>query len=355
MNESQDKNNSNKCHTEEDDDDDIFNLRNTKNVSSWVLNITFDRLLMHRKNMTMLKVYQAVWELLQVTYGSMGNFAISYSDDASGDGTNHLEPQVVMRLAFNLSNDNVDENNFSNNKKTTPPLADNDIIMLLQKIEQTLINKISIGGISGITETHVRERTIQPVIVMNKGGSVKKEIVIDTDGKNLLEVLGLPSVDDTKTTSNDICEVLDVLGIEAARSSIISEMNEVITSARSYVNMKHINLLADTMTRSGFIVSIDRHGINKNKDISILSRASFEKTPETLIEAAVFGIRDNMKGVSGCVMFGQPVKIGTGSVKLHAMEGNVDQITKYDSISELNTFGKSEVYETGSWAIQFSI
>ena len=81
------------------------------------------------------------------------------------------------------------------------------------------------------------------------------------------------------------------------------------------------------MTRPGYFVPVDRFGINKSYDNSVWSRASFEKTPDTLFEAAIFGETDHMNGVSANVMFGQPVKVGTGVVDLVTKEPPVPKPT----------------------------
>ena len=88
--------------------------------------------------------------------------------------------------------------------------------------------------------------------------------------------------------SNDIQEIYHLLGIEAAREAIIFELTEVINDAGSYVNQRHISLLADIMTSRGNLMSTDRHGINRS-DIGPLSKASFEETPDIIIKAALYG------------------------------------------------------------------
>ena len=145
--------------------------------------------------------------------------------------------------------------------------------------------------------------------------------MVDTIGTNLVRVLGHPGVDAARTTSNDIHEVHQALGLEAARQCIIDEFQAVVSSANAYVNDHHRQLLADAMTHAGHIVAVHRHGINKNPDNSVLSRASFEMTAETLFEAAVFGTRDNMRGVSANIIFGQPApRVGTGVVGVIPVE-----------------------------------
>jgi DNA-directed RNA polymerase II subunit RPB1 len=51
--------------------------------------------------------------------------------------------------------------------------------------------------------------------------------------------------------------------VEAARQAVFNEMRDVISFDGSYVNYRHLALLADTMCMSGSIMPVTRHGINK--------------------------------------------------------------------------------------------
>ena len=106
-------------------------------------------------------------------------------------------------------------------------------------------------------------------------------------------------------------------------SEFPNEIMEVIEYGGSYVNYRHIALLADNMTNKGFIMSIDRFGINKS-DRGPLAKCSFEETPDILAKAALFGELDHINGVSSNIMMGQEVPIGTGCVDLFYNERTVD-------------------------------
>ena len=55
------------------------------------------------------------------------------------------------------------------------------------------------------------------------------------------------------------------------------------------------------MTNSWKMISIFRHGIN-NDNIGPIAKASFEEVMNILTQAAVFGEKDNMKGVSSNIL-----------------------------------------------------
>ncbi|MCC7572281.1 MAG: DNA-directed RNA polymerase subunit A'' [Candidatus Methanofastidiosum sp.] len=151
-----------------------------------------------------------------------------------------------------------------------------------------------------------------------KRALIKKEsneYVIYTEGSNLGEAFKIPGVDLSRSISNDINEIQRVLGIEAARRSIVDEIRKVLEEQGLEVDIRHIMLLADLMTMEGEIKQIGRHGISGEK-ASILARASFEVTTNHLMKAAKFGEIDALSGVTENVIIGQPIPMGTGNVKL---------------------------------------
>lgn len=160
--------------------------------------------------------------------------------------------------------------------------------------------KLKVIKIKGIPE-------ISQVLPIKRG----TEFVIITAGSNLKKVLGLNFVDKTRTASNDIFEIHSVLGIEAARQAIINEVCKVIESQGLNIDIRHITLIADTMTFSGNVKGITRYGVVKEKS-SILARASFETPINHLFEAGIVGDLDKLNSVIENVMLNQPVPVGTG-------------------------------------------
>ena len=146
--------------------------------------------------------------------------------------------------------------------------------------------------------------------------------VIYTEGSNLKEVLKIAGVDQTRTMTNSIQEVADVLGIEAARNSVIREAHGTLEEQGLSVDIRHIMLVADLMTNDGYVKAIGRHGISGRKS-SVLARAAFEITAAHLLHAAMIGEVDHLDGVAENIIVGQPVTLGTGAVNLiYAPRGN---------------------------------
>jgi DNA-directed RNA polymerase III subunit RPC1 len=127
--------------------------------------------------------------------------------------------------------------------------------------------------------------------------------------------MGTPGVDAMKTKSNHIMEVNRTLGIEAARRSIIDEIQYTMKSHGMNIDSRHMMLLADLMTYKGEILGITRYGIAKMKS-SVLMLASFEKTAEHLFNASYSGREDQIEGVSECIIMGIPMQLGTGILKV---------------------------------------
>ncbi|MEM3857732.1 MAG: DNA-directed RNA polymerase subunit A'', partial [Thermoprotei archaeon] len=141
------------------------------------------------------------------------------------------------------------------------------------------------------------------------------EWYIMTEGSDLAKVLSVPGVDRTRTTSNNIYEVFEVLGIEAARNTIIREVTDILKDQGLEVDSRHISLLADWMTESGQIKPVSRSGITLGKS-SVLAKAAFEVTVSHLLNAAQSAETDNLEGVTESVIVGNYIPMGTGIVEL---------------------------------------
>nr|XP_016942385.1 DNA-directed RNA polymerase III subunit RPC1 [Drosophila suzukii] len=135
------------------------------------------------------------------------------------------------------------------------------------------------------------------------------------EGYGLRDVIATYGVVGKRTRSNNICEIYQTLGIEAARTIIMSEITEVMEGHGMSVDWRHIMLLASQMTARGEVLGITRHGLAKMRE-SVFNLASFEKTADHLFDAAYYGQTDAINGVSERIILGMPAGIGTGIFKL---------------------------------------
>jgi len=167
---------------------------------------------------------------------------------------------------------------------------------------------------------HVRNVIVQGiddilrVVVRKEAG----EYILYTEGSNLKDVFDIAGVDTTRTRTNNISEIAQVLGIEAARNAIIYEAQSTLNEQGILVDVRHIMIVADMMCMEGEVKQIGRHGIAGEKE-SVLSRAAFEVTVNHLLDAAVANETDELSGVTENVIVGQPIQLGTGDVKLIAV------------------------------------
>lgn len=141
------------------------------------------------------------------------------------------------------------------------------------------------------------------------------EWIIRTEGSNLELALATPGVDPTRTISNNMHEVAAVLGIEAARNVIVKEAKAVLEEQGLDVDIRHVMLVADAMTASGEVLQVGRHGVSGEK-ASTLAKAAFEITIPTIVDAAVRGTKDHLRGVAENVIVGQQVPMGTGLIEV---------------------------------------
>jgi len=175
---------------------------------------------------------------------------------------------------------------------------------LLQLVEQ--LREVVFKGIDDVDRVVIRKEETDD----------GEEFVLYTEGSAFGDVLDIDGVDASRTTCNNIHEIHEELGVEAAREAIINETMETLEEqGLDDVNVRHLMLVADIMTNRGEIQSIGRHGISGSKE-SVLARAAFEVTVNHLLDAAVHGERDELDGVIENVIVGKPVAVGTGDVDL---------------------------------------
>ena len=132
-----------------------------------------------------------------------------------------------------------------------------------------------------------------------------------TAGSNLSEIITVKGVNKDKVFSNDVHDVSNVFGIEAARQTIINEINKVIESQGLDINERHLKLIADAMTSAGVVKGVTRMGIISDK-ASILARATFETPDKQFINATIQGGRDELKSVIENILLNQAIPVGTG-------------------------------------------
>jgi DNA-directed RNA polymerase beta' subunit len=276
-------------------------LMEESTLTPWLLRMEFDKEKMKEFEITMMDVGSVIYDFYKDTVNCM------FSDDSSDN--------IVMRIKLPESNNH------------------DDIITELKALEKNIMENIIINGV----------RKINKVVMNNKEYKIyneeihefesTNEWILETNGTNLLEVLGHKYVDPTRTISNDVNEIYEILGVEAARQSLYNEISDIIADADLYVNYRHISLLVDTMTNKGYLLSIDRHGINR-VDIGPLAKCSFEEVTDMLVKAGIFAEVDKISGVSANIMLGQIPPYGTGDTEILIDEKKLHELSTIEEVDE---------------------
>jgi DNA-directed RNA polymerase II subunit RPB1 len=247
--------------------------------SKWMLRVELDRSRLFKKNISM----DDIAFVLRERFGKA--IHLIYSDYNSQQLVMRIRlPQEMMKGADDLSN--------------------------MKKFQNRILNGIVIRGIPGIKGATFRQD--KDTVEFSEEEGVYKQVtqyVLDTDGTNYLAVMNHPYVDGSKLISSHVHDIYKILGVEAARATLLNEMTTLFEEAG--VSNRHLGLLCDVMTRIGGLMSVDRYGINKN-DIGPIAKASFEETEKILLKAALFGEIDPITGISANIMMGQPIRGGTG-------------------------------------------
>ena len=281
-------------------------------TSPWILRLEMNELQMASRN---------ILDMAEIQTKMSANPALKivqcrYSDPGS-DPTTKTVKNLVMRLMFD------------------PAVIKNPI--QLRFLEDKILDT-SLTGVPGIGRVFQRRVKNELVHDPQLGGYKSVEqYVLDVEGTNLYELMVFPGVDGTRTFSNDIHEIAEVFGIEAARLALYEEINEVFSSEK--VNYRHLAVLVDTMTFGGRIVPVNRFGMSKN-ETGVLAKSSFEETSKIMFNAAIWAEKDSMRGVSANIMFGQKPPCGTGFVDILVDEARLpegeEEAPEDDTLDKVN-------------------
>jgi DNA-directed RNA polymerase II subunit RPB1 len=230
--------------------------------------------------------------------------------------------------------------------------SENYIEIYLEEVAYSSIENITIFGISGIKNIfYIKDKNGWYIETENCIKKIENKFkkTKNKSQKSLQmykNVMALPMVDTTRTISNNIWDILNVLGIEAVRQYMIDEFSDLIQG----LNKCHISLLIDNMTFSGTLCSISRYSMRKKK--GVFNRGTFEEITENFVNACFNSEKEKIKnGVSASIICGNKPKVGTGLCdislnmnKLNKEEGgegeegeDIFNITKYEKTRVIGT------------------
>jgi len=262
----------------------------TRENSKWVVRLEMDAETMLDKNITM----DDISFILNQHYDKQ--IVCVYSD--------YNDSQLIFRIRLTTMSAALKE---AKNKKI---LDKSDEVYILKQFMNNLLENTVLRGIPGIV--NVMQREIVDTVFKENGKYTKKNTwLVDTTGSNLQEVLGLDFIDTSRTYSNNVREVAEVLGIEAAVQVLSLEMGEVLPD----INNHHLSIIVDKMTSLKNMCPVFRSGIFAD-NVGPLMKSSFEMHSEVLLNAARHGEFDNARGISASVMLGQAGYFGTSSFQV---------------------------------------
>jgi DNA-directed RNA polymerase I subunit RPA1 len=126
--------------------------------------------------------------------------------------------------------------------------------ILMLSLVEAILQKVLIRSVKGINKSYVVERKLR--------GSGISEKVVQTEGINFEECYNHPHVFDlNRLETNNIYEMMNHYGIEAARNAIVKEIRNVFDVYGIEVDYRHLSLIADFMTQNGTYKPFNRIGM----------------------------------------------------------------------------------------------
>lgn len=218
----------------------------------------------------------------------------------------------------------LDSNQVILDEKVAYITEDNKLEIYIEDVVIPNLNKLTISGIEGISETLFNFKD--------------NEWYLNTYGSNFIKILSLEFVDKERTVSNNIFEIYNTLGIEATRQHLLNEFRQ-ITGDHTVMNERHLTVLVDVMTLRGFISSISRYGM-KREFTGPLAKASFEESLMNFLNAGAFGEKENTCGTSASVICGKIGNFGTGICDLMVNTMSLNPRTVKQEVKEKNIWKK---------------
>jgi len=208
---------------------------------------------------------------------------------------------------------------------------ENKFNIYLDEVVDKILKDFVVSGIEGIKD-----------FIIRRDGS---DLIIETEGTNFKELISHPKIQSDRVVSNNMWDIYEMLGIEAARDFLISEFTKVVSSDGTYINPRHISVLVDTMTYRGNITSISRYSV-RNKT-SPMARASFEESVDNFLKSGVYCEKEKLNSISSNIMVAKKMKSGTG---ICDMVVDISKILNrnelsYYSLKEEDTFNDLDIKE----------
>jgi len=263
---------------------------------SWVIILVLDLDKMYRYGITTAKIAKKIGKEAMETMGCV----------PSPNNIAQVEVYLNFKEIREFIGDKFSEQISESDTERKLITYENLDYFTMREVAIDLIKNTRVQGVPGITRTYIRQDL------------KTKEWIIDTQGTNLAELLARSEVDQTRTLSDDLWEVYNVLGLEAARMILIEEIIKILSFDGAYVNPRHITILADSMCKSAILTGANRDGISR--ETGPIAKGMFEKAVDNFAESAAFGEFDPIRSVGASTMMGTLPNVGTGTVEIKDSE-----------------------------------
>jgi len=271
-------------------------------ASQWVLKIVLKPHMMQERQVTIRDIVKSIREMLTDHGNEKADGVVEYFTEPNDEDEVpqiHIRPNHLFALVDGVVADAKEANR-----------------VLLDDFTQKLLVDIELGGIREVKDAWTRE--VNQSVPGDNVGEVKTvtNIVVETNGTALRDIWKFDeAIDPLRTYSNNIEEILELLGLEAAIFMLFHEMRNIFVAEGTLIDERHYLTLVNTMSFRGYLVPIRRHGLNQ-LDTGVLTKATFEKSMDAFREGCLFHERDYLQGPSENILFAQRLPLGTGMVHL---------------------------------------
>jgi len=278
----------------------VNNQKAEINSLPFVFRLKMDMVKMHDKEITLLDIKSKFINYWTKNFTNLKNMKKIEKDIFTKISrcvilSNNTVDNQIIHIRFNMSSFNLN---------------------LLTEFLKIVLNQIMLKGIEHIEFSEMIQLKRLNFNKDSGDQEIVNQYIINTEGINFEKLKYIKGINHKISTCNDISTIYRLYGIEAAKQTIMDELNKTFNAdGSSLINTAHISVLIDMMTFTGGIISIDRHGLSKI-DSDPIAKASFEKTMEHFLNAAIFNEVDHVESVSSRIMLGRVIQGGTGAFDL---------------------------------------
>jgi DNA-directed RNA polymerase beta' subunit len=288
-------------------------LNNTEYIPiNWVIRLVLNPEKMYDKNVTLHDIANAIEDNFQEKMKSsiespMAECICSPLALATIDiYCNFTSIKKYVETALDIkSGDNIRQTSIVN--------PDNLAYFVCRDACVECIKKTKITGVENISRATPRQDGKEWVLDL-ACKSVRKNL----SKKRYLQILTMPIVDPYRTICDDMFAIRTIFGIEAARNFLIEEIWRIITFDGTYIDIRHVQLLVDSMCQTGNLTPASRDGISRN--VGPAAKIMFEQAVNNAAKAAVYVEKDKMDSLASTIMFGLTSKAGTGMAGVRSQD-----------------------------------